>query len=91
MARQCVSSVYELQSLEIALDAAAFESKNDHSQELSKGVEEIHTPVKRELSLLKPSADIATVDPYLRIIGFLRSHIKATALEAEPGFEYLVA
>jgi hypothetical protein len=45
----------------------------------------------RELSLLKPSADIATVDPDLRIIGFLRSHIKATVLEAEPSFEYLVA
>jgi hypothetical protein len=37
----------ELQSLEIALDAAAFESKNDHSQELLKSVEEIHTYVKR--------------------------------------------
>jgi CheY-like chemotaxis protein len=37
----------ELQSLEIALDAAAFESKNEHSQKLLKGVEELHTHVKR--------------------------------------------
>jgi hypothetical protein len=37
----------ELQSLEIALDAAAFESKNEHSQKLLKGVEELHTYVKR--------------------------------------------
>jgi hypothetical protein len=36
----------ELQSLEIALDAA-FESKSEHSQELFKGVEELHTHVKR--------------------------------------------
>jgi hypothetical protein len=33
----------ELQSLEIALDAA-FESKSEHPQELFKGVEELHTP-----------------------------------------------
>jgi hypothetical protein len=37
----------ELQSLEIALDAAAFESKNEHSQKLLKGVEELHTYAKR--------------------------------------------
>jgi hypothetical protein len=36
-----------LQSLEITLDAAAFESKNEHSQELLKGVEKLHTYVKR--------------------------------------------
>jgi hypothetical protein len=37
----------ELQSLEIALDAAAFESKSEHSQKLFKGVEELHAHVKR--------------------------------------------
>jgi hypothetical protein len=37
----------ELQNLEIALDAAAFESKNEHSQKLLGGVEELHTYVKR--------------------------------------------
>src|SRR6202795_4901747 len=37
----------ELQSLEIALDEAAFESKNEHSQKLLKGVGELHTYVKR--------------------------------------------
>jgi hypothetical protein len=38
-----------------------------------------------------PSADIATVDIDLRIVGFVRSHIKATASEVGPSFEYLVA
>jgi hypothetical protein len=41
----------------------------------------------RELSLLRPSADVATVDPDLRIVGFNRSHIKATALKVGPSFE----
>ena len=33
----------ELQSLEIDLDAAAFENKNENSQKLLKGVEELYT------------------------------------------------
>jgi len=37
----------ELQSLEMDLDAAAFESKNENSQKLLKGVEELHTYVER--------------------------------------------
>jgi hypothetical protein len=37
----------DLQSLEIALDAAAFESKSEHPQKLFKGVEELQTHVKR--------------------------------------------
>jgi hypothetical protein len=45
----------------------------------------------RELSLLMPSADLATVTPDLRIIGFVRYHIKASTLKAGPSFEYLVA
>jgi hypothetical protein len=36
----------ELQSLEMDLDAAAFESKNENSQKLLKGVEELHTYVE---------------------------------------------
>jgi hypothetical protein len=41
----------ELQSLKIALDAAACESKNEHSQQLLKGVEKLHTYVKRNQEL----------------------------------------
>ena len=37
----------ELQSLEIDLDAAAFESKDENSQMLLKGIEELHTWVER--------------------------------------------
>src|SRR5260370_921544 len=37
----------ELQSLEMDLDAAAFESKNENSQKLLKGIEELHTYVER--------------------------------------------
>ena len=37
----------ELQSLEIDLDAAAFESKDENSQRLLKGIEELHTWVER--------------------------------------------
>jgi hypothetical protein len=37
----------ELQSLEIDLDAAAFESKDENSQRLLKGIEELHTCVER--------------------------------------------
>ena len=37
----------ELQSLEMDWDAAAFESKNENSQKLLKGVEELHTYVGR--------------------------------------------
>jgi len=33
----------ELQSLEMDLDAAAFESRNENSPKLLKGVEELHT------------------------------------------------
>ena len=40
-------AVNELQSLEMDLDAAAFESKNENSQKLLKGVEELHTYVER--------------------------------------------
>jgi hypothetical protein len=45
----------------------------------------------RDLSLFRPSADIATVDLDLRIVGLVRSHIKATASEVGPSFHYLVA
>jgi hypothetical protein len=41
----------ELQSLKIALDAAACESKNEHSQQLLKGVDKLHTYVKRNQAL----------------------------------------
>src|SRR5271166_2957344 len=37
----------ELQSLKIDLDAAAFENKNENSQKLLKGVEELHTYIER--------------------------------------------
>ena len=37
----------ELQSLELDLDAAAFESKDENAQKLLKGVEELHTYVER--------------------------------------------
>jgi hypothetical protein len=37
----------ELQSLEIDLDAAAFERKDENSQRLLKGIEELHTCVER--------------------------------------------
>jgi hypothetical protein len=37
----------ELQSLEMDLDAAAFESKDESSQKLLKGIEELHTYVER--------------------------------------------
>jgi hypothetical protein len=37
----------ELQSLEMDVDAAAFESTNENSQKLLKGVEELHTYVER--------------------------------------------
>jgi len=37
----------ELQSLEMDLDAAAFESKDENSQKLLKGVEDLHTYVER--------------------------------------------
>src|SRR6266481_3358349 len=37
----------ELQSLEIDLDAAAFESKDENSPKLLKGIEELHTYVER--------------------------------------------
>src|SRR6202158_3489668 len=36
-----------LQSLEMDLDAAAFESKDENAQKLLKGVEELHTYVAR--------------------------------------------
>src|SRR5208282_3580212 len=42
----------ELQSLEMDLDAAAFESKNENSQKLLKGVEELHTYVERNQEFL---------------------------------------
>jgi hypothetical protein len=37
----------DLQSLENDLDAAAFESKDENSQRLLKGIEELHTCVER--------------------------------------------
>jgi hypothetical protein len=37
----------ELQSLEMDLDAAAFESKDENAQKLLKGVEDLHTYVER--------------------------------------------
>ena len=37
----------ELQGLEMDLDAAAFETENEHAQKLLKGVEELHTYVER--------------------------------------------
>jgi len=37
----------ELQSLEIDLDAAAFESKDENAQKLLKGVEDLHTYLER--------------------------------------------
>jgi hypothetical protein len=40
-------SLNELQSLEMDLDAAAFESKNENAQKLLKGVEELHAYVER--------------------------------------------
>jgi hypothetical protein len=42
-----LQALNELQSLEMDLDAAAFESKNENSQKLLKGVEELHTYVER--------------------------------------------
>src|ERR1700730_11429255 len=37
----------ELQSLEMDLDAAAFESKDENARKLLKGVEDLHTYVER--------------------------------------------
>ena len=45
--RNVFQALKELQGLEMDLDAAAFESKDENSQKLLKGVEELHTYVQR--------------------------------------------
>ena len=40
-------ALQELQSLEMDLDAAAFETQDERAQKLLKGVEELHTYVER--------------------------------------------
>ena len=47
IAASAFQALNELQSLEIDLDAAAFESKDENVQKLLKGVEDLHTYVER--------------------------------------------
>jgi hypothetical protein len=42
----------ELQGLEMDLDAAAFETKDEHAQKLLKGVEDLHTYVERNQAFI---------------------------------------
>jgi hypothetical protein len=42
----------ELQGLEMDLDAAAFEAKDERAQKLLKGVEELHTYVERNQAFI---------------------------------------
>ena len=43
----CFQALNELQSLEMDLDTAAFESKGENARKLLKGVEDLHTYVER--------------------------------------------
>jgi hypothetical protein len=40
-------ALQELQGLEMNLDAAAFEAKDEHARKLLRGVEDLHTYVER--------------------------------------------
>ena len=45
-------ALQELQGLELDLDGAAFETKNETARKLLKGVEELHTYVERNQALI---------------------------------------